>query len=154
MSRSLRDRVAIASLTIVTVLFGLVGATARAADDEPTCRFLLQRIGIATQQASLASDEERERAKYLQRIALMERNALQSANASSAAVFDSELARANQSFDAARTRSQLAGLAVNVATTAYVEQCPEHFAAIHGDYLQLAILVAKTMSDSNQTSAK
>ena len=131
----------------------LTGTAARAADEEPVCRSLLQQIGFATQRASSASDDVREKAKYLERIALMERSALQNGLpqlSSAAAAFDSELARANQSLDAARTREAVAGSALDVAISTYVQQCPQHFAAIHGDYLQLGILSLKAMSDPEQ----
>ena len=134
----------------IIALLLLAGTAAHAADEEPVCTFLLRQIGFAAQQVRSAGDDVLERAKYLERIALMERSALQSAYPSSAGVFESELARANQSLDAAQTRRQLALSAVNMATTAYVQQCPQHFAAIQGDYAQLAILVGKAMSDSSQ----
>jgi len=131
----------------------LTGTPVRAADEEPVCRFLLQQIGFATQRARSAHDDAFEKAKYLERIALMERSALQNGLpqlSAAAAAFDNELARANQSMDAARTREAVAGSAVNTAITAFVQQCPQHFAATQGDFAQLAILVEKAMSDPSQ----
>jgi hypothetical protein len=137
---------------VMIILISVAGVAARAAEDEETvCTFLLRQIGMSIQQASSVDDDVDEKAKYLERIALMERSALQSAHPSSAAAFDSELARANQSLDAAKTRRQAAFSAVNMAETAYVQQCPQHFAAIHGDHLQLVILAIKAISDSNQS---
>jgi hypothetical protein len=137
-------------LVVITLTMLAGAAVAHAADEEPVCRSLLQQIGVAAQQMTTASDDEFEKSKYLKRIALMERSALQGPNPSSAAVFDSELSRAEQSLDAARTRSQVALSAGNMAMTAYVQQCPQHFAAIHGDYTQLVILAVKAMSDPHQ----
>jgi hypothetical protein len=134
---------------IVTLLM-LLGAAARAADEEPACTSLLRQIGFAAQRFGIANDDKFEKAKYLEKIALMSRSALQSAYPSSAWVFESELARASQRLDAAETRSQLALGAMDLATAAYVQQCPQHFTAIHGDYVQLAMLVVKAMSDSTQ----
>jgi hypothetical protein len=128
----------------------LAGTAVRAADEEPVCHFLLQQIGAAAQRASAAHDDARERAKYLQRIALMERSALQGPYPSTAGVFDTELARAEQSLDTANARSEAAYAAIGTAETMFVQQCPQHFAAIHGDYMQLANLVSKAMSDSTQ----
>jgi hypothetical protein len=128
----------------------LVSAATHAADEEPVCKFLLRQIGFSAQRADSAENDYFEKAKYLKKIATMSQSALQSAYPSSAWVFESELARANQSLDAAETRRQLAFSAVNIATMAYVQQCPQHFAAIQGDYLQLAFLVGKAMSDSTQ----
>jgi hypothetical protein len=81
------------------------------------------------------------------------RSALQSPYPQSAATFDAELARAQQSLDPAKARSDYADSAMNMATTNYVQQCPQHFAGIHGDYLQLVILAAKAASDPNQLDA-
>jgi hypothetical protein len=125
----------------------LVTSAARAADEDPVCHFLLQQIGAAAQRASRADDDVHMRAQYLQRIALMERSALQGPYPSAAGVFDSELARAEQSLDAAKARSEAADAAINAATTAYVEQCPQHFMAMQGNYLTLTILAVKSLTD-------
>jgi hypothetical protein len=136
---------------MMIMLIAMSGGVARAADEESVCTFLLRQIGTSIQRASSAEDDADEKAKYLQKIALMERRALQSSYPSSAAAFDNELARANQSLEVARTRSQVAGSAVNMAETAYVQQCPAHFAAIHGDHLQLVLLAIKAITDSSQS---
>lgn len=146
---ALRTRRMAVVRTAVILLTILAGTAVRAADEEPVCRFLLQQIGAAANRANAANDEVLERAKYLQKIALMERSALQGPYPSTAGVFDAELARAEQSLDAAKARSGAADAATGAAETMYVQQCPRHFAAIHGDYTQLAILVSKAMSDSS-----
>jgi hypothetical protein len=138
---------------MITFVTMLAGPAAHAADEETVCRFLLRQIGSAIQQAGSASDDALEKAKYLERIALMERRALQSAYPSSASAFDGELARASQSLDAARTRSQVARSALETATAAYVQQCPQHYAAINGDYVQLVILAVKAVADPSQREA-
>src|ERR1700685_3619766 len=102
-----------ASHRAIIALLLLAGPAAQAADEEPVCTFLLRQIGFSLQQASSTDNDVLEKAKYLERIALMERSALQSAYPSSAAVFEGELARASQSLDAAQTRRQLAFSAVN-----------------------------------------
>ena len=150
MRRSRRDKVVVRHAAIVTLMM-LLGAAARAADEEPVCTSLLRQIGFATQRAATANDDKFEKAKYLERIALMERSALQSAYPSSAAVFENELGRASQRLDAAETRSQLALASMEMATATYVQQCPQHFAAIHGDYMQLDFLAIRAMSDSSQS---
>jgi hypothetical protein len=38
-----------------------------------------------------------------------------------------------------------------MAEAAYVQQCPQRFVAIHGDYIQLDFLAIKAMSDSSQS---
>ncbi len=129
----------------------LAGTVVRAADEEPVCHFLLQQIGFAAQKAGGVDDDVLQKAKYLERIALMEQSALHGPSPSSAGVFDAELARAQESLDAAKMRQDVARSAINSATTAFVQQCPQHFAAINGDYVQLAILVGKAMSDPSQT---
>ena len=137
---------------LIASAFVIAASPAQATDEEPVCKSLLQRIAYAAQRANSASDEALAKAKYLERIALMERRALQSEYPSSAAAFDSELARANQSLDAARTRREIAISSVDLATTAYVQQCPQHFAAIHGDYAQLGILAFKSVSESSPSA--
>ncbi len=136
----------------MTTLILLAGTAAHATDEEPVCRFLLQQIGFAINKARSADDDVGEKARYLERIALMERSALQSAYPSSAAAFDSELARANQALDAARARSDAAYSAINTAITAFVQQCPKQFAATQGSDAQLVILVEKAMSEPEQQS--
>jgi hypothetical protein len=135
---------------VVVPILLLVGTAARAADEEPVCRVLLQQIGSALYQLVPASDDVDERAKYLERIALMERSALESAYPSSAGAFDNALADANRSLDAAVTRREVARSAVNMATTAYMQQCPEHFAAMQGNYLALIALAVKSVPDPSQ----
>lgn len=130
----------------------LAGAAVHATDEEPVCHFLLRQIGVALKQASAADDDARAKAQYLERIALMERNALQSAYPSTAAVFDNELARANQSLEAAQMRSQIAQSDFRSAITTYVQQCPQHFAAIQGSDEQLALLAMRALSDPSESA--
>jgi hypothetical protein len=131
----------------VVVLMMLIGTSTHAADEEPVCQSLLRQIGGAINRLSAAEDNVQQRAKYLERIALMERSALQSAYPSSAAVFDNELARANQNLESAQMRRQLAVSEMNMAMTTYAQQCPQHFASIQERYDQLAVLAIKALSD-------
>jgi 1-deoxy-D-xylulose 5-phosphate reductoisomerase len=63
--------------TLAVALMALAGAAVHAADEEPVCKFLLRQIGFSAQRADSAANDVLERAKYLEKIVLMSRNALQ-----------------------------------------------------------------------------